>query len=781
MKELTPENIKPETPLDFVLDFLRRQFFTNTHESDWNRIFCHTVSAVSRYPSVALLKPASTAPLVSHYHLPVELITRIELLHATDPAQIPDLLKSEFRYPSVQLIEIYKANGLFVLLLNQFQQMEQFNLPQNFKSETGQLCSLYEKVSYKKYSDEALQIHQQLVAIDTEQYTTVEPLLNSCLELLLQLPWFKDKTAAGGFIFDDKTGKMRLLTAIGSNILHAEYCQMSQKGECLCGISWQSGEPVISSSHAQQHLFESQREHKDCCFPLVYSNRILGIIVFHLPPGSWLTPIQLQITRSLIRTAALQIHQQFQKQSLMEANRTLENRVAERTEGLQKEAANRREAEEKLREINRSLDERIQDRTVELVEAIKRMTLEVDQRKQAEEALAHSERIYRTLVETSPNAVFLLDNTLHILKTNTRAMELLQLDDSDQMLHMEFKTLLVSGETEITDLVERLGSSDTIIMESDVCRPNDTVFPAEISFAAEPDESGVPFFIIAVISDITERREHEKKSQELQQKLIDFNQQLDMKVKERTAELRDAMDKANLAVRTRNAFLSSMSHELRTPLNSIIGFSEVLLEGTEGELNETQKNDLREVWESGQHLLKLLNQILEMSRFEGEKNRNEITPCDIGDVVDTAVSMIRGQAFKKGVTLEWEKGFPEDLPMISTDAGKLRHILFQLLSNAVKFTPRNGTVELQIKLHETEKQLCFTVTDNGCGIDPADQEHIFEKFYQVHTDHTDKPDGTGLGLAFARRLARQLSGELQVHSDGRGTGSCFMLTVPVEL
>lgn len=780
MKELTAELISPDTPEEIVLQFLQQQFLHPAPGLNWYQLLCKTISAYSGLPSAALLKTVSPSPLVQHWHLPGELLTKSEILHNGTTESLLTLLRDKLHYPAVYLYRLDTRSEFMLLLLDPFQETTAPQLSERFLLELDRLCSLYESIHFKNQSDAALLIQQELVGINTSRDTALEPLMHRCLEAILRVPWFPDHSSAALFEFNGETSQMNLLTLTGERQGFADHCTYLEKGNCLCGISWEKGSPVFSESSSTLHRGTAGNRHKDLCFPLIQQSSVIGIVVFHLPQETFLSPTQFEITGFLTRTLALQLHHRQQHRTLVETARTLENRVAERTRHLEEEARNRRAAEKELLDINRNLDDRIRDRTVELVEAIKKMTLEADNRRQTEEALAHSERIYRTLVEASPNAIFLLDTTFHILKANSRAESLLHTAGQDQLKDVDFFSLIDNPEQLKQQLQHDLETGNILTAEKPILRFDGGQFSGEIGFAAQPDDSGHPFFVIAVMTDISERKLQEARNRELQKKLINFNRKLENKVRERTAELRDAMDKANLAVRTRNAFLASMSHELRTPLNSIIGFSEVLLEETEGPLNATQKSDLHEILESGHHLLKLLNQILEMSRFEGEKHGNEIEPCDIQDVIDTAAAMIRGQAFKKGINLEWEKNIPPGLPPVETDANKLRHILFQLLSNAIKFTPSGGQVDLNVEIERPTGRLIFIITDNGIGIDPAEQQHIFEKFYQIHTGHTDKPEGTGLGLSFAMKLTQQLLGTLTVSSAGHGRGSAFTLIIPIK-
>jgi signal transduction histidine kinase len=223
----------------------------------------------------------------------------------------------------------------------------------------------------------------------------------------------------------------------------------------------------------------------------------------------------------------------------------------------------------------------------------------------------------------------------------------------------------------------------------------------------------------------------------------------------------------------KSEFLASMSHELRTPLNAIIGFSDVLLEGMFGETNDKQTEYLRDILASGQHLLSLINDILDLSKVEAGRMELELGDFDLSAAIDSALILMRERASRRGVTLE--RTVDDGVRAIRADERKVKQILLNLLSNAVKFTPEGGRIVARAGMADGLVQIA--VTDTGVGIAPEDQDAVFEEFRQVgRTDR--KAEGTGLGLALCRKFVELHGGRIWVKSQLR-EGSTFAFTLPV--
>jgi signal transduction histidine kinase len=227
------------------------------------------------------------------------------------------------------------------------------------------------------------------------------------------------------------------------------------------------------------------------------------------------------------------------------------------------------------------------------------------------------------------------------------------------------------------------------------------------------------------------------------------------------------------ASRHKSEFLATMSHELRTPLNAIIGFSQVLKQQMYGPLNERQADYVDDVLSSGQHLLNLINDILDLAKVEAGRMELQPSTFELPQLLENAASMVRERATRQGIGLT--VATDSSVGEMEGDERKVKQILFNLLSNAVKFTPSGGSITLAARAADGE--LVISVQDTGIGISADDQEKIFEEFYQVGASRTQ--EGTGLGLALTRRLVELHHGQLTVES-APGVGSTFTVTLPLH-
>ena len=244
-----------------------------------------------------------------------------------------------------------------------------------------------------------------------------------------------------------------------------------------------------------------------------------------------------------------------------------------------------------------------------------------------------------------------------------------------------------------------------------------------------------------------------------------LNAQLFRELEKRSAEL-------EIASRHKSEFLASMSHELRTPLNAVLGFSEVLLEQMFGEINERQEEYLRDIHGSGKHLLELLNEILDLSKVEAGQMDLGYTTFELAPVLDHAASMLRERSAMKAIDIVVEA---DDVGAVEADELRLKQVVINLLTNAVKFTGEGGSVVMRAT-RSTSEVVTITVIDTGIGVPPEDRERIFESFQQGGRG-ASREEGTGLGLTLSRRLVELLGGRMWLESEV-GVGSTFGFSFP---
>jgi signal transduction histidine kinase len=252
------------------------------------------------------------------------------------------------------------------------------------------------------------------------------------------------------------------------------------------------------------------------------------------------------------------------------------------------------------------------------------------------------------------------------------------------------------------------------------------------------------------------------------------NVRLFTELQARNLEIEDKSRQLEAASQHKSEFLANMSHELRTPLNAVIGFSEVLGDRLFGDLNEKQEEYLNDIHASGQHLLSLINDILDLSKIEAGRMELELTDFDLPTAIDNALTLVRERAGRRGIALH--QAADEELGQIRGDERKIKQVLLNLLSNAIKFTPDGGRID--VRAVAVDGSVEVSVSDTGVGIAPEDQEAIFEEFRQVGTA-AKKVEGTGLGLALSRKFIELHGGRIWVQSQV-GMGSTFTFTIPLR-
>jgi PAS domain S-box-containing protein len=281
------------------------------------------------------------------------------------------------------------------------------------------------------------------------------------------------------------------------------------------------------------------------------------------------------------------------------------------------------------------------------------------------------------------------------------------------------------------------------------------------------DDKGQIREILSIGSDVTERKRAEEE-------LVRYRDHLEEQVKARTRELAAAKERAESADRLKSVFLATMSHELRTPLNSIIGFSGILLQGLAGPVNAEQHKQLGMLCNSAEHLLALINDVLDLSKIEAGQLQIERESFDLGAAIRKVVDGVRPQAERQRLALELV--IAPEVASIRSDQRRVEQVLLNLLSNAIKFTDA-GLV--RVEAARDRDAVCVRVTDTGMGIKDDDKDKLFRPFSQIDPGITKRHEGTGLGLSICKRLVELLGGQIWVTSEW-GKGSTFGFELPRE-
>jgi len=399
-----------------------------------------------------------------------------------------------------------------------------------------------------------------------------------------------------------------------------------------------------------------------------------------------------------------------------------------------------KKTQEALEELNHGLERRVEERTRELNER---------------------EALYRGLFENSNDAIFLLSPEGKGVRANQKALELLGVGE-EEFMSMSAAELDAMTPRELQpdaeNRVERL-------LRGEALPPYERVFisrsgrrtETEISLSMVRDMRGQGFIIQSVVRDITERR---KAAENLRRSLV---------------ELEAANVELEKASRMKDEFLASMSHELRTPLTGILGLSEALQLQTFGALSERQAKALRNIEESGRHLLDLINDILDLSKIEAGKFDLQPESCDVASICQASLQLTKGIAHQKRQTVEFRME-PESITIVA-DPRRLKQIIVNLLSNAIKFTPEGGSLGLEVAGDPAARIVEFSVWDRGIGIAPEDLGKLFKPFTQIDGRLARQFSGTGLGLSLVHRMAELHGGNVKVSSEP-GKGSRFTVVLP---
>ena len=372
---------------------------------------------------------------------------------------------------------------------------------------------------------------------------------------------------------------------------------------------------------------------------------------------------------------------------------------------------------------------------------------DITERKKTETKIMNAKKEWEDTFDAITELIFIHDSEGRIIRAN-RSYEKMadmspaefvgrpyheifpKMDDLDELC----REALISGRPEIQEIeLDSIGKTFNVRM-----------YP-------KLDEKGTYLYSVHVMQDITE-----------QKKVI------------QAVIMKETAEAANKA---KSDFLAGMSHEFRTPLNAIIGFSELMSTGLAGQLTDKQLEYINDILTSGQHLLSLVNDILDLSKVEAGKMELEMNEFDVKKVVKTSAALFKEQAYKQGLHMTVE--IAEGLETIIGDERKIKQVLFNLLSNAVKFTPNGGSIRVEATLPDDKDFVTFSVSDTGIGISADDQNKLFAPFQQLDTTLTRKHKGTGLGLNLCKKFVELHGGKIWVES-GAGKGSNFIFIIPVH-
>ena len=400
---------------------------------------------------------------------------------------------------------------------------------------------------------------------------------------------------------------------------------------------------------------------------------------------------------------------------------------------------------------------------------------DITERKRAEEQLRQSEENFSKAFSSSPTALMitrLADGKY--LELNEAYTNLVGYDRAGLIGHLSTEFNIFINPDQRKEIVNQL-LANRALYNYEAQIQNNAGEPRTVLASLEQIQFNGEACIITTLVDITERKEAEQALLKSEKELRALSDVLEQRVIERTADLRRVNTKLERASHAKDEFLANMSHELRTPLNSILGMSELLLEQVRGSLNEYQQKALGLIQSSGQHLLELINDILDLSKIEAGKLQLHPEIVEVLQLCETSLSFVREQAVKKSIRLEFQ---PQPVGhLLTADPRYLKQILVNLLTNAVKFTPANGHVTLKVSTDAERGLMQFSVSDTGIGISPDDLNHLFQPFVQVDSSLNRQYEGTGLGLALVQRLIDLHGGSVQVESEV-GQGSCFTVNLP---
>jgi PAS domain S-box-containing protein len=371
---------------------------------------------------------------------------------------------------------------------------------------------------------------------------------------------------------------------------------------------------------------------------------------------------------------------------------------------------------------------------------------------------------FRLAVEAAPAAMILVDQAGMIVMVNSLAERVLGYS-REELVRQPIERLVPSRYRHQHANFRSGFSSDTrqrpmgAGRDLYALRKDGSEVPVEIGLS--PIESSEGRFVLAAVTDISERKRVEHEIEERRAELLSREQ-----------EARAELERAG---RLKDEFVAVLSHELRTPLNAVVGYAHLL--GTGGLSPERSRHALDAILRNAHAQARLVESLLDLSRVLAGKMELDLAPVDLSTIIDAAIDVIRPEVDKKGITLDLQ--LPSSETRLVGDANRLQQVFWNLLSNAVKFTPARGRIQIRATKRDTQVEV--TLIDNGQGIAPEFLPYIFDRFRQEGNHRGKSPSGLGLGLAVVREMVQAHGGTVVAHSDGEGRGSVFTVTLPSSL
>ena len=416
----------------------------------------------------------------------------------------------------------------------------------------------------------------------------------------------------------------------------------------------------------------------------------------------------------------------------------------------------------------------------DLRRAANELERQVQRVRQAEISVRGERDRLNLVLENVADPILVTDERSNIILMNDQAEQLFQVSETEPRSRRELANVR-GNDTKFTSFI-----SEFAMLDDDARRErmtltyprSGTTLPVEVVSGKVKNERGEPIAVVSVLHDLTKQVENER----LYDALKKLNSELERRIREATADLAEQnarlqwqSQEVERANKLKSEFLASMSHELRTPINALIGYSALLLDGVLGDVNQRQQDALLRGRSAAEHLLALINDILDLAKIEAGKMPLRLEEVSLRDVTLEVTQQVEPMVRKK--QLEFTIDIAPDTPPIFSDRTKVKQILLNLLSNAVKFTNRG---RVSVEAHRAVEGVRIDVVDTGIGIRASDLQAIWEDFRQVDQSRTREFGGTGLGLSITRKLLDRLGGSVDVRST-YGEGSTFSVYLPLRV